>query len=321
MVKKVMSKKRKKGISAKRAVITSTVVDVLDIVINAIVALITGSVVMIAETVQGFGDVMADISILTGLKQSKKASDKKHPLGHGRSIYFWSFVAGLFLFIVTASATFYMGLRRFFNPQEIKYIYLAFAVLAFFVISNSYSLSVSFRRILGKKRIRNFIKVFKESSFVETKMTFTSDLIGTLAAIIGLVALGVYQITGDLRFDGIGAMAIGLTLAAIVLFLLNNIRKFLLGKRASPEIEKKIKKAIVSVKDVKAVLDLKTVVVGLGKILVNAEISVNKKLTTKKIEKLIDEVKETAKKEVPEVKYIQIEIETPDRHVNIMAGK
>ncbi|MEX0920087.1 MAG: cation diffusion facilitator family transporter [Candidatus Pacearchaeota archaeon] len=321
MIKKVMKKKRKKGISAKRAVITSTVVDVLDIVINAIVALITGSVVMIAETVQGFGDVMADISILTGLKQSKKASDRKHPLGHGRSIYFWSFVAGLFLLIVTASATFYMGLRRFLDPQEIRHISLAFVVLAFFVISNGYSLSVSFRRILGKKRVRNFIKVFRESSFVETKMTFTSDLIGTFAAIIGLIALGVYQITGDLRFDGVGAMAIGLTLAAVVLFLLNNIRKFLLGRRASPEIEKKIKKAIVSVKDVKAVLDLKTVVVGLGKILVNAEISVNKKLTTKKIEKLIDEVKETARKDVPEVKYIQIEIETPERHVKIRAGK
>ena len=47
---------------------------------------------------------------------------------------------------------------------------------------------------------------------VETKTTFTLDLMGTSASFLGMVALGIYAVTGDLRFDGLGAMAIGLTL-------------------------------------------------------------------------------------------------------------
>ena len=40
----------------------------------------------------------------------------------------------------------------------------------------------------------------------------------------------------------------------------------------------------------------------------------NQRLSTRDLEKLIDEIKENIQKEVPSVKYIQVELETPNKN-------
>lgn len=308
MIKKLVKPK----ISADRAVLTSLFVDFLDIIANAIVAIITGSVVMLAETIQGVADTASVGFVYLGLKRSRRPANENFQFGHGKALYIWTFVAGIIMFGVTSVLVFYFGLKRLLNPEEISHIYIAIIVLILFVFSNGYSLSVGYRRIMQGKKKYNFIKIFKQSMLVETKTTFVLDLIGTTAALIGLFALLAYKITGNLAFDGLGAMAIGFTLAFLTLFLLNNTRQLLIGKRASRELEKKIIKSINSFKNVNAVLDLKTMNIGLNKILVNAEVNVNPNLKTLQIEKLMDNIKEKVQKANPEVVHIQIELETPN---------
>lgn len=319
MIKKFV--KGGKRISAKRAVLTAVFIDFTDIVTNLIAAIITGSVVMLAETLHGVADFFSSGFVYLGLKRSQKTNLKKYPFGKGKALYVWVFISGIIMFGITSVLIFYFGLQNFLNPEQIEHIWLAFTVLILFIFTNGYALSVSFRRILHGKKIRSFIKVFRESNLVETKTTFVLDCIGTLAAVFGLMALGLYQITGDLRFDGIGAMAIALTMASLTIFLIMNTGQMLIGRRASKPMEKQIKKTIVEMKDVKSVPDLKTMNIGLGKILVIAEVSVNQKLTTKKIENLIDKIKANVQKKIPEVSHIQIEIETSEKHVRIKAEK
>lgn len=318
---KLTKKKRGKRISANRAVLTSFFVDLTDIIANAIVAFITGSIVMLAETVQGIVDALSVGLVYIGLRRSRKAPDKEHPFGYGKALYVWTFMAGVLMFGITAIVIFYMGLQRFLNPEEVEHIYLAFAVLTLFILTNGYSLSVGVRRILRGRKLKDFFKAYRDSSFVETKTTFTLDLIGSSAAVVGLIALILYQITGDIRFDGIGAMAIGLTLAGLTIFLMNNTRKLLIGRRASPETEKKIKEAVNEVRNVKGVLDLKTMNVGLGKVLVNVEIEANKNMKTKQLEKLMDNIKKNVKDKVKEVIHIQVELETPEPEVEMKYKK
>lgn len=314
-MKKLLNKD-KKEISAERAVLTSFFVDLTDIIANAIVALITGSVVMIAETIQGIVDALSVGIVFIGLKFSKKPADKKHPFGYGKAVYFWTFLAGILIFGITAITIFYMGLQRFLNPEKIQHIYLTFIILSFFILTNGYSLSVGIRRILKGKKLKHFFKMYRTSQLVETKTTITLDLIGSSAAIIGLIALILYQTTGNMRFDGLGAMAIGVILGGLALFLLNNTKNLLIGKSAPPETEEKIKEIVLGIKNVIEILDLKTMNIGLGKILVNIEIHVEEDLKTKQIEKLIDKIRIQIRKNIKEVKHIQIELETPESELN-----
>lgn len=303
-------KKIRKGkdISAKRTILTSSVVDFFDFVVNLILAIITGSVVMLAETIQGGADFISTIFLFIGLKRSSKRATKKHPLGYGRALYIWTFLVTVVMFLISSTLTFYFGLMRFLNPEPIDKIGLAYVVLFFFVISNSYAFSVSSRRLLMGEKYRNIIKVFKKSDLIETKTTTVLDFVGTSAALIGLIALVVYGITGNLKFDGIGAMGIGIVTMILALFLLIDTKSLLIGKNASEKIEKEIFETVKNSKEVNKILNLKTLNIGLGKIALDLELNLIDNLTTDDIEKVIFGIENKIKRKIPEVKKIYIEI-------------
>ncbi|MFI5240972.1 MAG: cation transporter, partial [Microgenomates group bacterium] len=133
-------------ITAKRAVLTSFYVDLLDIVLNLTVSAITGSVVMFAELFQGLADLISSGLLWIGLKRSKK------------EIYFWTILSALIMLVVASSMSFYFGLKRFLHPEEVKNILLAYTALSIAIISNGYAFLISLRRILGSKSPFNLIR-------------------------------------------------------------------------------------------------------------------------------------------------------------------
>ena len=307
-----MSLKKHQKITSERVVLISFIVDILDVVIGIIVTILSGSVVMISQTLEGVADLLATGLLLLGVKRSKRPSTRKHPFGHGRELYFWTFLAALLTFIITAGASFYLGLKRFLYPEPVTNIGLACLVLLVTIFTNGYATSLSLKRLLRKKSISNLWSVFNRSAFIETKTTLVLDVMGTTASILGLVSLVLYVKTGDLRFDGLGAMAIGVTLAILVLFIIKGAKDLLVGQAALPETEEKIIKTAELFPTVEKVLDLRTLHIGTGRLLVNMEVHLINKLTTDEIELLIDNIKNEIKKDVPQATDIQIELETPD---------
>ncbi len=304
---------REKKISARTVIVASFLVDVLDIVLSVTVAVITGSIIMLTEALEGVSDLTSSGLLLIGLKRSTQKADKTHPFGYGREIYFWTLLAALIMFGVTSTVSIYFGWQRIIHPHPVDNLIIAQVVLLIAFFSNGYAFFLSYKRLLRKRGVRQIVKIFYKSSLVETKTTFILDLMGTIAAFLGMVALLIYRITGDVRFDGIGAVVIGISLAFLALFLVMGIRDLLVGRSASPETETKIKKAALLVEEVNDVLDLKTLHVGSEKLLVNLEVHMKNNLDTDEIEKLMDEIKENIQQEVPSVKYIQVELETPDK--------
>ena len=302
----------RKQISSSRVVTTSFLVSLLDISLNTIVALISGSVVILSQALQGLADLISAGFLIIGVKNSKRKADQVHPFGYGREVYFWTFLSGLVTFTITATASFYFGFKRFLNPEPLENLTLAFLTLIFALITIGDSMSLSLRRLLGKARLSKLKNIFVNSSLLATKKAFVLDLMGTTAPILGIASLILYRYTGDLRFDGIGAMIIGITMGCLSLFILKSTKDLLVGQSALPETESQIKKAAESFHNVIEVLELKTLLIGPKKILVSMEIHLADKLTTDDIEKLIDNIEKKIKDIVPEAVSIHIELETPD---------
>jgi cation diffusion facilitator family transporter len=298
-------------ISGKRVLRTSFAVDILDVIFSLIVTILSGSVVMFTQVLEGLVDAFASGFLLIGHSRSAQREDRAHPFGYGTEIYFWSFLSAIIMFAFASTLSFYLGWKRFMNPTPINNIGLAFLILVITLFTNGYAFFLSYARLLKKRPPKHIIRIFYRSSLVETKTTFVLDLMGTLASLLGIVALGIYLISGDVRFDGLGAMVIGVVLAVFSLFLVLGTRELLVGKRASEETEAKIKKAALQVQGVEDVLGIKTLYVGSDKLLVDLDVYMQSRLSTRELEILMDKIKGQIREKVPSARYIQVELETP----------
>jgi len=215
------------------------------------------------------------------------------------------------MFGLTSTISFYFGWQRFFHPQPIRDISVALVILILTFFTNGYAFFISLRRLLKERPLKHILRIFYRSSLIETKTVFILDLMGTSASLLGSISLGIYILTGDMRFDGLGAMIIGIVLGVFSLFLVTGIRELLIGKRASPQTEEKIKQAALEVEEVEEVLGIKTLHIGTEKLLVDLDVHMQSKLGTRELERLMDEIKDKIRKKVPSAKYIQVELETP----------
>lgn len=300
-------------VSAHRVVLTSFIVDLSDVVLSLVVALLTGSVVMLSQVLEGAADLASSGLLWFGLLKAKKNPDPSHPFGYGREIYFWTLIAGLIMFVFTSGFSMYFGWQRVIHPEPVRDIPIALGVLVLTVATNGYAFYLSLTRLLKRRHLKHIVRVFFRSSLVETKTAFILDLMGTSASLLGIAALGLAFITNDDRYDGVGAIIIGIFLAFFSYLLLAGIRDLLVGRSASHETELKIMNAAEQVDDVNHVLQVKTMHLGTERLLVLLDVNLKSNLKTKEIEKLIDDIKEEVRKEVPQVKHIQVELETPVR--------
>lgn len=302
----------KKKLSDTRVVLTSTVVSVFDVSLNALVAIITGSTVMLSQALQGLSDMMTGIVLFVGVKTSKRRPDTQFQFGYGREVFFWALIAGIMMFGGTGLASVYFGYQQFIRPEPVDNVWLAFIMLAFGFCSNAYAFSLSFRRLRQDDGGAGWIRRLRRSSLIETKATFLLDSIGMTATGIGIIALLLFALTGDSRLDGAGGIAIGMTMMCAAMLLILDIRGLIVGRGAGSATSQRIIDVAESVTDVRSVLDLRTMYLGSDKLLVILEVHLEDELDTDAIEELIDTIKNTVTRAVPSVHSIQVEVETPD---------
>src|SRR5918994_4106255 len=158
----------RKKISERRVLVTTFWVDLLDVALNLSVAILTGSVVMLSEFFQGLADLTAAAFLLVGFKRSRKKPDTRHPFGYGKEIYFWTLISAVVMMTFTATASFYVGLIRFLNPEDITHIEFGYGTLLITLVTNCYALSLSSRRLLKNKPLKQLPQLFMNSDVVTT---------------------------------------------------------------------------------------------------------------------------------------------------------
>ncbi|HMQ09581.1 MAG TPA: cation diffusion facilitator family transporter [Candidatus Nanoperiomorbaceae bacterium] len=299
-------------VSDVRVVLTSFVVSIFDVALNLLVALVTGSTVMLSQALQGLSDLITGGILFMGVKRSKRQSDNKFQFGYGREIFFWVLIAGIVMFGGTGLASVLLGYNQIVKPEEIENIWLAIAMLVVGFSTNFYAFRLSLVRLKQHSRSGSLWRHLISSSIVETKATFIIDFLGTLAAVIGFVSLVISLITGNEQFDGLGSIAIGLAMMVGAILLMKDVRDLIVGKSVDKDTSRRIIRAATSIDGVNKVLDLRTMYLGSEKLLVILEVHIQDDLDTDTIEKITDIIKTKVQRLVPIAQHIQIEIETPD---------
>lgn len=227
-------------ISTTRSVLAALAGDLLVAGTKTFAAIFTGSAAMLSEAIHSFVDSSNELLLLYGMRRARRPPDIEHPFGHGREIYFWSFVVSLLIFALGAGLSILQGVRRIENPVPIESPLVSYIVLALAFLFEGGSWLVAVRQFDAAKGGLSFVEALRLSKNPPSFMTMLADSVAMVG--LGIAALTTY-LAGALDrpdIDGMGSVAIGLLLAVTSIFLARESKSLLIGERANPSVRKSI---------------------------------------------------------------------------------
>src|SRR5258706_1044660 len=168
---------------------------------KAIGAFITGSGALLAESLHSLSDTGNGLLLLWGQRESRKPSSPEHPLGHGRAIYFWSFVVGLLLFTSSGVASIYEGIHRLETGEVVESPWVAIGILVFALIAEGYSQFVTLRSIKRRRGELSLWEWLRRTRHSELIVTFAEDPAALIGIGIALTAVIATVVTGEEACD------------------------------------------------------------------------------------------------------------------------
>jgi cation diffusion facilitator family transporter len=229
---------------------------------KTVAAIVTGSGAMLAESIHSFADCGNQGLLFLGLKDSKKAPTIDHPLGHGKAIYFWSFIVALILFSMGGLFSIYEGVHKLSSSDQISNPYIAIAVLSLSMLLEGASLLGCIGQVNKIRHNESLWKWFLNSRQSELVLVMGEEVGAILGLMFALISIVLSIVTGNPMFDAIGSVGIGCLLIVISMFMAVKIKGLLIGQSIAPEVRQEIIDFLEAQPEVKSVLNLITLQLG-----------------------------------------------------------
>jgi cation diffusion facilitator family transporter len=278
---------------------------------KGVVAFITGSGALLAETLHSAADCGNQLLLLLGVKRARKAPDASHPLGYGRDLYFWSFLVALLLFTGGGVFSIYEGIHKLSHPEPIEKVHLGVGILGFSLLIEGAATLSNIREMNRRRGATPFFQYLRDSKDSDLIVIFGENAAASLGLVVAIVALSVAYVTGDPKWDAIGSIGIGLVLVAVAVFLATEVQSLLIGEAADPIVEKAAREAVEAHPKVEKLLHLITVQQGPREALVAIKVSFVKGSTIEDVCVAINEFEADLRKRCPEVRWLFVEPDVP----------
>ena len=238
-----------------------------------IAAGLTGSSAMISEGVHSTVDTTNQLLLLYGMKRAAEPASTTHPFGHGRELYFWSFIVALLVF---EGGTWLVALREF-RAHKGEYGYFQ-----------------AFRR---SKDPTTFTVLFED----------TAAMLGLLIALAGIAASHALDMP---VLDGVASICIGVVLAVASLLLARETKGLLLGESAHPHVRDAILRIANQDPAVRCANGVFTVQMGPSQVVAALSAEFEDALSTPQIEACVTRIEEAVAREQPAVTVLFVKPQT-----------
>jgi cation diffusion facilitator family transporter len=272
-------------------------------------AFTTGSSAMLSEGIHSLVDTGNQILLLYGMRQAKKPADEAFPFGHGKEIYFWSFVVAILIFAVGSGVSIYEGIHHVRHPVVIDNPMVNYIVLSLALLFEGSAWFFAFREFGKVKGQRGYIEAVKRGKDPSMFVVLFEDSAAMLGLLIALLGIWLTQVTGITIFDGIASILIGLILGATAIWLAVETKGLLIGEGANRNVIASIREIAESFVEVEKVNELLTMHMGPDYILVNISIRFRRGQLTREIEAIIQEIDAAIKARHETVKRVFVEAE------------
>ena len=276
-------------------------------IMKFIAAFISGSSAMFSEGIHSVVDTGNQMLLLYGLRQAKEPADDRFPFGHGKEIYFWSFIVAIMIFAVGAGISIYEGIHRLLNPTPLENILVIYIVLALAMVFEGAAWLFALKEFKQAKGQWGYIEAVQRGKDPSIFVVLFEDSAAMLGLAVALLATILTQLTGNLYLDGIASIIIGLILAGTAMWLAFETKSLLIGESANIHIVNGIKNITKTYDKIEHVNEVLTMHMGPEFILVNISVEFRDEATATEIEDTVSQLDTAIKNEYENVKRIFIE--------------
>ena len=288
-------------------IIQALLVNVIITLAKAVAAFFTGSGALLAEAIHTGADCTNQLLLLVGVRQARRPADPTHPLGHGRNVYFWSFIVALLLFSAGGMFSIYEGIHKLHRPEPVERVWLGFAILGFSLLLEGGSTIGNVRELRRRAKGAPFFRALHDTKDSDLVVVFGENAAASLGLVLAMAALGAAAATGDSRWDALGSLAVGVVLVGVALFLGAEIKGLLVGESAAPEVAATVREVAAGQPLFGRVLHLLTLQQAPGEVVVLMKVSVTGGTTAQALSAAINEFEAALRARRHDVRWCFVE--------------
>ena len=271
--------------------------DLLIALAKFVAGALAGSSAMLSEGVHSLVDTVNSVLLLYGMHRAKQPADADHPFGHGRELYFWSFMVALLVLALGAGISFYEGLLHLRRPEPLSDARLSYIVLAVSFAFEGGSWWIALQGVRARKGKCGYLEAFersKDPSDFTVLLTDTAALVGLLLALGGV--LGSHLLHSPYA-DGAASIGIAIVLAGTSILLLRETKGLLIGEPAPPRVSESIMAIARQERGVRCANGVLTFQMGPDQVVANLSAEFDDGMNADQIEQCINRIEDRVKQE------------------------
>ena len=273
-------------------------------------AAITGSSAMLSEGIHSLVDTGNQVLLLYGLKRAEQPADDRFPFGHGKEVYFWSFVVAILIFALGAGISIYEGIKHIADPVVIENPQVNYIVLGLAFVFESVAWAVAFKEFKRSKGNLGYLEAVRRGKDPSKFVVLFEDTAAAIGLIFAFVGILLAQLTANPVYDGIASVLIGVVLAGTAIWLAHETKGLLIGESANREVVAGIREISDDFDAIQNVNEVLTMHIGPESVLVNISVDFCDDLPAGVVEQTIAAMDERIKAAFPLVRHLYVEAES-----------
>jgi len=258
--------------SSQRAVVAAIFGNTLVAIAKFGAFFVTGSGAMLSEGIHTAADLLNQILLLIGIRRSSRKADRAFPYGYGAERYVWALMSAVGIFFLGCGVTVYHGIESLLHPHELSDVRWAVGVLIGSFFIELYVLIIAVKGVRADAGNRPFFRYLRKESDPSIAAVVLEDAAACLGVLIALAAILLQQTTGQLFWDGVGSLTIGVLLGFVAIFLIVRNRSLLVGSSIPAEERGKVMDVLKKSPSIQHVSDLRSQVIDNDTYRIRAEV-------------------------------------------------